>query len=73
MEFDLIKSELGEVQFFIRKSLPTLIHLQISEALQSVIGTADKFSNLLLDFEVRKLKDLEVFENNHNSVNKKMN
>ena len=51
-----------ELQYFVRKGLPSLMHLQIAEALQTVLGSVDALQPVILDFENKKLKEIVDFE-----------
>ena len=69
MEYDDVRPQIREIQYFIKKSLPTLLHVQISEAFQAILGNSDAFTSAMLDFETKKLRDIEIYDNNVSKKN----
>ena len=49
---------MDEVKEYVLLTLPTLIHLQICEGLQGVLGHIDELQKNILDYENKKIKEI---------------
>ena len=58
--------EKGQTQLFLSKTLPVLIHLQISEALERTVG--DDYKRKIYEYENDKTSEIDKYIKKHSSV-----